>query len=135
MPIVDLASNPVVHPATFDGLSLFEPAVAARVDGIVAHIVGPNDLARLKLAAHREQDLVDLALLAGSVNLSARALALAAEHDDTERMLAAGAMIARGELQSGGLATVAEELLGRRLTADEMVAMERWLTELEREGL
>ena len=132
-PIVDIASNPIVNPRTFEELTLRGQPVPHKLEDITVQVASPNDLALLKLAAHRDQDIVDLLLL--SERLSPKAIANAAELDDVERTVSEGAQSARLLSARGGLTDLTEELLGRRATSGEMDSFERFLRDLGDEGL
>jgi hypothetical protein len=60
--IVDIAPHPVINPRTLEEMTLRESAAVQLVDGVSVPVAAPNDLALLKLAAHREQDIVDVML-------------------------------------------------------------------------
>jgi hypothetical protein len=133
--LIDIADHPVVEHRTFAASFLLEPASHVIVAGSAVSIVGPNDLARLKLLAGRDQDQVDLLLLAAHGQLSAELIAKDARRDDTERAVSAGAHRARFALQAGGISDIYEESLGVALAADDMAAWRRFLDALAREGL
>ena len=132
-PIVDIATNPIVNPRTFEELTLRGQPVPHKLEDMTVQVVSPNDLALLKLAAHRDQDVVDLLLL--SERLSPKAIAGAAELDDVERTVSEGAQTARLLTARGGLTDLTEELLGRQATPREIESFERFLRDLEEEGL
>jgi hypothetical protein len=131
--IIDIASHPVVNPRTFEELTLRGSAAVHSVDGVSIPVAAPDDLALLKLAAHREQDIVDVMLLAPRV--SAKTIATSAQGDDVERTVAEGAHAARLLFASGALAEVAEELLGRPTSKTELQAFDELLGQLRKEGL
>jgi hypothetical protein len=99
---------------------------------VVAH---PVDLAVLKLGAHRDQDLVDIAVLAAIEDLSAEDIAAAAVADDIERSLAEGAVLARHAMQTGRFAVVFEELAARSPSEHELARFETLLLELRTRGV
>jgi hypothetical protein len=132
-PIIDIASHPIVNPRTFEELTLRGKPVAHNVEGMTIQVASPDDLALLKLAAHRDQDIVDLLLL--SERLSAKAVASSAEQDDVERTTAEGAQVSRLLLASNGFVELTEELLDRPATANEMQSFKAFLSELQQEGL
>jgi hypothetical protein len=131
--MVDVASHPIVNPRTFEQITLRSAPRVQTVSGVSLSIASPNDLALLKLVAHRDQDIVDLQLLVPQ--LSAAMIAANAEQDDVERTVAEGAQTARLLAQSGQLADVAQELLGRPVSETELGALDQFLNELLKEGL
>jgi hypothetical protein len=131
--IIDVASHPVVNPRTFEELTLRGAPVAHKVEGMTVQVVAPDDLALLKLAAHRDQDVIDLLLLSG--RLSAKAVAAGAEKDDVERSAAEGAQVSRLLIASQEFAELTEELLGRKATSGELQSFEAFLSDLQKEGL
>jgi predicted nucleotidyltransferase len=133
--LIDIAEHPVVEHRTFVPSALRETPAHVHVAGSAVAIIGQNDLARLKLLAGREQDLVDLALLATRGRLSAPRIADGAERDDTERAVSAGLHRARFALRTGGLSEAYEECLGRRLAEADAEAFQRFLDDLAKEGL
>jgi hypothetical protein len=131
--IIDIASHPVVNPRTFEELRLRGSAAVLSVDGVAVPVASPDDLALLKLAAHRDQDIVDLMLLAK--RLSARTIASSAQKDDVERTVAEGAQTARLLSNTGGLVEIAEELLDRPASPEELGDLDGFLRALQEEGL
>jgi hypothetical protein len=131
--IIDIASHPVVNPRTFEELKLRGSVVVHSVDGVSVPVAAPDDIALLKLAAHRDQDIVDVMLLAERV--SAKTIAMSAEGDDVERTVAEGVQAARLLSASGALVEVAEELLGRPASKRELQAFDELLGELKKGGL
>jgi hypothetical protein len=131
--IIDIASHPVVNPRTFEELTLRVAPTVQSVEEISVPVAAPDDLAFLKLAAHRDQDLVDVMLLAE--RLTANSIATSAQADDVERTVAEGAQTARLLVTSGALVEVAEELLGRPASNEELQAFDHFLRELQKEGL
>jgi hypothetical protein len=131
--IVDILRHPIVNPRTFEAASLREP-VAPTSGAPGLSVAGIADLARLKLLAARDQDLVDLLLLA-SLSPSARRIAESAELDELERAVSAGANAVQRALQGGDLGRCVEELLGREMMETEVAAMHAFLGALHAEGL
>jgi hypothetical protein len=131
--IIDIASHPVVNPRTFEELTLRGSAALHSVDGVSVPVAAPDDLALLKLAAHRDQDIVDIMLLAK--RLSAKKIAMSAQGDDVERTVAEGAQTARLLSSSGALLEVSEELLGRPASKRDLQEFDEFLRELQKEGL
>jgi len=131
--MIDVATHPVVNPRTFEELTLREEPRIQTYEGVPIPFASANDLALLKLAAHRDQDIVDLLLLAAG--LSARAIAQGAQHDDVERTAAEGAQTARLLVASGTLAGLVEELIGRPASDQELAAFDKLLSDLHKEGL
>ncbi|MBI4701707.1 MAG: hypothetical protein HY744_11210 [Deltaproteobacteria bacterium] len=134
-PVVDVSSHPVVDLRRFENVALHGPPRHHDVEGINLALAAPDDLALLKLVAARDQDCVDLLVLAGAVPLSATAIARRAERDDIERSVAQGAGYLRHLLSTGALAEIAEEALGRAMTAAEPATLGGLLAQLEKEGL
>lgn len=132
--LLDIARHPVVNPRTFDAVSLFAPPRRQDVGGIVISVAAASDLATLKLLAARDQDLVDLVFLA-SIGLSAQAIARNAALDDVERPLSAGANRARYALRSGLIRELFEQTLARAPEEEAMSDLEKFLSELEKEGI
>ncbi|MBI2388536.1 MAG: hypothetical protein HYV09_02870 [Deltaproteobacteria bacterium] len=132
--IVDILRHPIVNPRTFEAAKLRSAPMEhhAAAPGVV--VAGAADLARLKLLAGRDQDLVDLVLLS-SVFPSPREIAQSAELDELERAVSAGANAVRRALDSGELASCVEELLGRATTTVELDTLRTWLDALKAEGL
>ena len=62
--VVDVAGHPVVNPRTFESISLPGPPVELKSSPL--RLANPNDLARMKLVAMRDQDFVDLVVLANA---------------------------------------------------------------------
>jgi hypothetical protein len=130
-PMVDIAEHPVLQARTFDTLSLRGEPRPMEVSGQTIYVAGANDLALLKTAAHRDQDLVDLLTLAAAVDLAPEVVEQAAALDDAERAVSAGATRARQELRCGSLATLCLELLGRSPSIAELARLQEFLEELE----
>lgn len=131
--MVDIARHPVVNPRTFETITLREPPALCKVEDVSVPVAAPDDLALLKFAAHRDQDIVDLLLLASDI--SPDAIAAAAANDDIERTIAEGAQSARYLLATGGLDSLTEELIGHPPQVDQRIKFERLLGELQRRGL
>lgn len=132
--LIDVAPHPIVNPRTFETICLRAPPVAYRCGNQMLRLAGPNDLAVLKLAAMRDQDLVDLMLLS-RLGLDASAVARAAQDDDIERSIAAGAHHARQALGAGWAKEIFEQMLGREPSVAETQAFDEFLKQLERIGL
>jgi hypothetical protein len=132
--LVDIARHPIVNPKTFETVSLWAQPSRHTIGGIVISVAGAEDLAALKLLAMRDQDLVDLVLLAAQ-GLSAEAIAEGASADDVERSLSAGAHRARHALRTGLVAEVFEQVLTRPPEERELSKLEELLSALERKGL
>jgi hypothetical protein len=132
--IVDIAPHPVIHPRTFETMSLFSPPMHRTIESVDIVVAGADDLAALKLLSMRDQDLVDIMLLAAR-GLSAERIAAAAEADDIERSLSSGAHAARHALQSGTALEVFEQMMSRPPSADELSAVQAFLSALERHGI
>ncbi|HZF49802.1 MAG TPA: nucleotidyl transferase AbiEii/AbiGii toxin family protein [Polyangiaceae bacterium] len=131
---IDIAGHPVVSPKTFETISLRSPALRYTIGEIVVSVAGLEDIAALKLMAMRDQDLVDLVLLA-RLGLSAEAIADRAAADDVERSLSAGAHRARHALRTGLVAELYEQTLSRAPEEQELLKLEHFLSALERSGL
>lgn len=131
--MVDVARHPVVNPRTFETITLREPPRLCNVEGVNVPVAAPDDIALLKFAAHRDQDIVDLLILARDI--SPDAIAAAAANDDIERTVAEGAQSARYLLSTGGLDLLTEELLGKPPQVEERRELERLLGELRKRGL
>ncbi|MBI4702864.1 MAG: hypothetical protein HY744_17240 [Deltaproteobacteria bacterium] len=132
---VDVASHPVVDVRTFDRVHLRGTPRQVSVGAARVQLAAATDLALLKLMACRDQDLVDLLLLAASSAMDVREIARSAERDDIERRVAGGAVRARHELARGGLAAAAHQALGRAARDEELRALTAVLRALEQEGL
>jgi hypothetical protein len=132
--LVDIARHPVVNPKTFETISLSSPPLRCTIGGVAVSVAGLEDIAALKLLAMRDQDLVDLLLLAG-LGLSAGAIARRAAADDIERSLSAGAHRARHALRTGLVAELYEQVLSRAPEEQELQKLEQFLSALERSGL
>lgn len=131
--MIDVARHPVVNPRTFETITLRAPPALRTVEDVSVPVAGPDDLALLKLAAHRDQDIVDLLLLARDI--SPEAIAAAAANDDIERTVAEGAQSARYLLSTGGLDSLTEELLGQPPQVEQREKLEQLLEALKRQGL
>ncbi len=132
--LIDIAQHPIVHPRTFEAISLREPPIAYSCGSQTLILAGRNDLAVLKLAAMRDQDLVDLMLLS-KLGLDTKAVERTAHEDDIERSIAAGANHARQSLRAGWAKELFEQTLGREPSPEEVQEIDRFLTQLERIGL
>jgi len=132
--ILDIASHPVINPRTFDGISLSSRPWHKEIGGVIISVAEVSDLVTLKLMAMRDQDLVDLVLLAGR-GLSAGQIARNADVDDIERPLSAGANQARHALRSGLVRDVFEQTLGRPPEEEALANLEVFLDELEKKGI
>lgn len=130
--VVDVASHPVVNPRTFDTLEL---RAAPRADEHGLQVVGVDDLAYMKLCAGRDQDLLDLCLLAAHAPPDPKAIATSARLDDVERLVARTAIEGRFASGRGLLDATFEELLGRSIHAAEREAFDDFLRRLAEEGL
>lgn len=95
---------------------------------------GLDDLALMKLVAMRDQDLVDLFLLA-TFGVSAEAITHAAIEDDIERSVSAGANQARHALRTGALREIIEQTLAREPQEFEIEQLGTLLDALERSGM
>ncbi len=133
-PLIDIASHPVVSPRTFDEVPLRRAPVAFDVEGTRVLAAARDDLALLKLVAHRDQDLVDLAVLAG-LGLDAAFIEESAAHADIERRVVDGATRARHALQAGELAELTLEVTGTTPLPKSMAALDAFLSDLEKRGL
>jgi hypothetical protein len=133
--IVDLLRHPIVTPRSFDTASFTREPELIDVAGVTIAVAAVDDIARLKLLAARDQDLVDLLMLASHRSVSAASVARAAEADDAERAVSAGAAIARHALESGEMEAIAEEALGRHVGRPELDALARLLAQLQQEAL
>ncbi len=128
--VVDVGTHPVVNPRTFDTIKLREgPRTEA---GLV--VAGVTDLAYMKLCAGRDQDLVDVCLLASRLSIDARAIAHAAQQDDVERLVARSVIEARFASSRGLLDTAYGDLLGRAITDAERASFDALLETLGKEG-
>lgn len=132
--LIDIARHPVVNPKTFETISLGSPPLHCTIGGVVVSVAGLGDIAALKLLAMRDQDLVDLVLLA-ALGLSAEAIVDQAAADDVERSLSAGAHRARHALRTGLVAELYEQTLSRAPEEQELLKLEQFLSALERSGL
>ena len=132
--LIDIAPNPVVNPKTFETISLSSPPLRYTIAGVVVLVAGLEDIAALKLMAMRDQDLVDLVLLAAQ-GLSAGAIADRAAEDDIERSLSAGAHRARHALRTGLVAELYEQTLSKAPEEEELSRLDQFLSALERSGL
>jgi hypothetical protein len=133
-PIIDVAAHPICNPKTFEELSLApEPDIIA-VAGFDFPVADRVDLLRLKLAAGRGQDLVDVVLLSAFA-IDAKTAAQRCARDDSERPVARGANLARMELHDGGLSATFQEVMGRPMTNDETLSVGKLLEALRAEGL
>ncbi|UQA61866.1 nucleotidyl transferase AbiEii/AbiGii toxin family protein [Polyangium aurulentum] len=132
--LVDIASHPVVNPRTFDTVSLRGQPAQYTLGDVTVSVAGRDDLAALKLAAARDQDLVDLLVLA-RCGLSHDAVARTASEDDIERTISAGAHRARHALRTGTLREAYELSLAREPEEEDIVSLDRFLQALERSGL
>jgi hypothetical protein len=131
--VVDLARHPVVNPRTFDTMELRAPP---RTDEHGLVIAGVDDLVYMKLCAGRDQDLVDVCLLAAHCTPDAASIAKAARADDVERTVARSVLEGRHAAARGWLDGAFEELLGRAAERSEVGAFEELLRRLvEEEGL
>lgn len=132
--LVDVARHPIVNPKTFETISLWARPSHHTIGDIVISVAGVEDLAALKLLAMRDQDLVDLVLLAGQ-GLSVETVVEGASADDIERSLSAGAHRARHALRTGLAAELFEQTLARPPEERELSKLEQFLSALERNGL
>lgn len=107
----------------------------ATVGGVTLSAVGASDLVILKLAAGRDQDLIDLMMLAAHAAPSAADVFKSIQADDIERTAAGNAVRARQALLRGQLDEVATDLLGRPASAVEKAAFVGFLDALASEGL
>ena len=131
--VVDLARHPVVHPRTFDTMELRAPPMVDEHGLVVA---GVDDLVYLKLGAGRDQDLVDVCLLAAHCAPDAARIAKSARADDVERTVARSVLEGRHAVSRGWLDATFEELRGRPAGRAEVGAFEELLRRLvEEEGL
>lgn len=131
--VVDVATHPVVNPRTFDTVELRR---APRVDERGLHVASVDDLIDLKLCAGRDQDLVDVCLLAAHARVDANAIARWVRADDVERLVARTVLEGRHAAPRGWLDGTFEELLGRAPTGVERSAFDELLRRLaEEEGL
>jgi hypothetical protein len=133
--IIDVLKHPLVDPRTFQEVSLARDPSFVEVAGTRLSVASVDDLARLKLLAARDQDLVDLVSLAARRTVCAAAIAGAAAADDAERALSAGAAVARRLLATGELAEIAAEALGRPIDAGVLAQFRSLLDDLEKEGI
>jgi hypothetical protein len=133
--IVDVAQHPVVNPRTFETVRLRAATKAFSVDGIEVCAAGVDDLVLLKLLALRDQDLVDLLLLASTAEISVAAVVDAAEQDDVERRASEGAIRARHALRTGAIDNLVEESLDRAPRENELEKLRDLLAALEGSGL
>jgi hypothetical protein len=134
-PLIDIASNPVVSPRTFDAVRLRAAPKRVTVAGVEIVVAGVDDLLLLKLLAARDQDLLDIALLCGCTGASADAVAASATSDDVERAASSGAARGRHALENGEMASLFDELLGRPLDEPTSKAFQQFLDMLHRRGL
>jgi hypothetical protein len=125
----------VVDARTFEAVCLRGSPRTELIRGAGVPIAAATDLALLKLLACRDQDLVDVLLLAAGGAIDTDEIARSAALDDVERHVSAGAMRARHELASGGLAATALQALGRPASEHEQHALEEMLRALAREDL
>jgi hypothetical protein len=133
--VIDIADNPVVNPRTFEPVRLRALSKAEPVGQITVAVAGVDDLALLKLLAGRDQDLVDLLLLAGTCEVSAEALARTAAADDVERTLSGGALRARHALRSGWISDLVEQFMEQKPDEGHLARLDVFLAALERKGL
>jgi hypothetical protein len=133
--IVDVGAHPVTNPRTFDTMVLRDAPIAADVGGTEVLAIGVNDLVSLKLAAGRDQDVVDIMLLAAHCSPSLTVLARNAELDDVERLIAGTTSAARIAAAGTQFDLVAVELLGRAPTVREIEALLALLQGLKEAGL
>ncbi|MBK6696381.1 MAG: hypothetical protein IPG50_29955 [Myxococcales bacterium] len=133
-PAIDVFVDPVTNPRTFESTRLSQPPVERVVDGARYVVAAPHDIAFLKLCAGRDQDAIDVAILAAAEPLVASSLVAIAEANDLEIRLAEGAQRFRNLVQRAAIETVAAELLGRPFGADERESLARLLAQLQVEG-
>jgi hypothetical protein len=95
-------------------------------------VAAVRDLVVLKLMACRDQDLIDLLMLAHRCAPSAADILESASLDDVERRVSEGAMRARHERASGALVVTAEQALGRPPPEDAVDALGRCLARSSR---
>jgi len=130
--VVDVASHPVINPRTFDAIVL---RAAPRADEQGLFVVGVDDLVYMKLCAGRDQDLLDVCLLAAHQHPDAALIARAARLDDVERLVARTTIEGRFASSRGLLDATFAELLGRTITSLEREAFDELLGQLHEEGL
>jgi hypothetical protein len=133
--IVDVSGHPVVDLRSFESASLSDDVRHFDVAGMPLAVACPDDVARLKLLAHRDHDLVDLVLLATAETISPDHIARMAEADDAERALARGAVGCRQALDDGSLASTVEELLARPCVEADLAPLQRLLSALKSRGI
>jgi hypothetical protein len=132
---VDVAQHPVVNPRTFETVCLRAATRTFLVEGIEVCTAGVDDLVLLKLLALRDQDLVDLLLLASTAEISVTAVVRSAEQDEVERRVSEGAIRARHALRTGAIDELVEESLDRAPRENELAKLGDVLASLERSGL
>ena len=133
--VIDISQHPIVNPRTFETFALHgEPS---RQNGASSRLLvaAATDLVSLKLAAGRDQDVVDVFLLISRCGPRAADVARAAEADDVERSVSTGAFRIRQALESGTLAELVKLILSRNVNSDEEQALRSFLDELHAEGI
>jgi hypothetical protein len=133
-PAIDVFMDPVANPRTFEAMKLSEAPVERRLGGTSVWVAGPHDVALLKLCAGRDQDAIDLALLASAVSLVPRKIVSAAEASDVEVRVSEGGHRFRNLVARNAIDEVADELLGRALSMSELDAFRSLLEGLGKEG-
>lgn len=133
-PAIDVFSNPVANPRTFESMKLSDAAMERTVDGTRYFVASPHDIAFLKLCAGRDQDAIDVAILGSKEPLAGARLVQIAEANDLEIRLAEGAQRFRNLLARQALEPVADELLARPLTIAERDGFDELLMALLKEG-
>lgn len=134
--IVDATDRDVVDPRTFDcfRIELARGTERRLEDGTTVVCAAVDDLLVLKLLAGRDQDLVDLALLAAHASPApdAGSIAHRVEAQDLERALAGAVLRAELAVSQGTLREGYALLLARELQESDERALSQLLDRLRR---
>ncbi len=133
--VIDIAPEPIVQPRSFDRIMLRGSLRVVSVDGVDLRVASAEDLTLLKLCAARDQDIIDLMMLAAVVPIDVDAVAAHAEADDVERLVSRGRWTASHALACGGVQDTAELLLGCHPSPEQLEAFRILLERLEGLGL
>ncbi|HEY3351624.1 MAG TPA: nucleotidyl transferase AbiEii/AbiGii toxin family protein [Polyangia bacterium] len=132
--VVDASRDAVVDPRTFDvyRVEMDRVSVRASFAGPAVPCVALEDLVALKLLAGRDQDLVDLVLLASRVRPGPDIARIqeSMEMQDLERALAGAGLRAEAALADGSIGEAYAALTGRELDRSEAAGLAELLRRL-----
>jgi hypothetical protein len=132
--IVDWTGPEIVDPTTLRRFRLGPERVRRRLVSTEVAVVAVPDLLALKLLAGRDQDIADLACLAGpDPEGDAQAVMARGQDASASDPLRAEARQLQFSLHLGEAQEAAARVLGRALTADEVDRLSRFVDALSRE--